>query len=94
MALQPLHGIVVVRKDEKTETSGGIKLTKKEYFDYGTVVAVGKGEYQDDGSFKEVTLKVGDRVIVAPGAGIVQNVNDEDLLFIIQNDIEGIIRDV
>lgn len=92
--LKPLHGLIVVRKDEKTETAGGIQLTKLEYFDYGTVIATGKGEYQADGTFKEVTLKPGDRIIIAPGSGVVLNVKDENLLFITQNDIEGIIHDV
>jgi len=92
MAINPRNGLIMVRKFKQTTSRGGIALVKEQVLDHGEVVAAGPGEWQHDGSFREVHVKPGDEVIVARGAGIVLNINDEPMLFITQQDIEAIVR--
>lgn len=90
--LQPLHGIIAVRRFTKEKSDGGILFAKEKVLDHGEVVAHGPGEYWQDGTYHKVQVNVGDEVVVAPGAGIVLDIDGEPLLFITQNEIEGIVR--
>lgn len=90
--LQPLHGIIAVRRYTESQSKGGIHYATDKVLDHGEVVAHGPGEYWQDGTYHEVQVKVGDEIVVAPGAGIVLDIDGEPLLFITQNDIEGIVR--
>lgn len=90
--LQPLHGIIAVKRHTVTKSEGGIEFANEKSLNHGTVVAHGPGEYLPDGTFKKVQVQVGDELVVAPDAGVDLNVEGEPYLFITQNDIEGIIR--
>jgi chaperonin GroES len=72
MKLKPLHNrIVVKQQDTSKQTSTGIFLVsnKEEGVVEGEVVAVGPGKYQDDNTFLDVVVSVGDRVLFNVGSG-------------------------
>lgn len=71
MTLKPTLNRVVVTRDEAAgKTEGGILLpdSAKGKSARGTVVAVGRGRYQD-GKFIETMAKVGDKVLFGSYAG-------------------------
>lgn len=92
--LHPLHGIIAVRIDVREETDGGIALLNEEALDSGTVIAAGPGEHKPDGTFLKVSVKPGDRIVVAPASGIKLDIDGEELLFMTQNEIVGIINEI
>jgi len=91
--INPLHGIIAVRLDEREATEGGIALINMEKLDYGVIVATGPGEYQPDGDFREVSVQPGQRIVIAPGSGVELDVDDQTLRFMTQDDIVGIINE-
>ena len=61
--LRPLLNRVIVKKaDVITKTKGGIILSSKpeEKLNYGTVMAVGPGKSNEDGSIRPIMVNVGD----------------------------------
>lgn len=95
MKLRALHAIVVVKIDEAPDSEGQIFLleSQREQIDTGTVVASGKGEYDNKGKFTPNPIKEGDRVLIASGAGTNIKVEDEELLFLTPSEITGIIKE-
>lgn len=92
--LNPLNGIIVIRLDKRETSEGGIALLNEERLDHGTIIATGPGEHGRDGKFKAVSVIVGQRVIVAPTAGVELEIDGEKLIFMVQDDIVGIINDI
>jgi len=90
MKLTPtLDRIAIVREKKEQVSKGGIVIpgdAQKES-NFGRVVAVGPGGFNQDGSRREVSVKVGDRVfftdyhVTGTGADVVI-VDDEDVLAI------------
>ena len=95
--LRPLLNRVVVRKAEAlTKTKGGIILTsgKEERLNFGTVLAVGPGKNNDDGSVRDVLVKVGDTVLLPEYGGSKVVLADEEEVFIYRDDdIMGTLHD-
>jgi chaperonin GroES len=96
MKLKPLGDRVVVKPlEEEERTKGGIVLpdTAKEKPQHGEVVAVGPGEWDDDGK-KRVALDVkeGDRVLYAKYAGTEVKTDDGEVLILRANDILAIVE--
>lgn len=96
MKLKPLGDRVVVKPlEEEERTKGGIVLpdTAKEKPQHGEVVAVGPGEWDEEGK-KRVPLdvKAGDRVLFAKYAGTEVKTDDGDLLILRANDILAIVE--
>ena len=95
--LRPLLNRVVVRKAEAiTKTKGGIILTsgKEERLNFGTVLAVGPGKNNDDGSVREMLVKVGDTVLLPEYGGSKVVLADEEEVFIYRDDdIMGTLHD-
>jgi chaperonin GroES len=91
-----LHDRVLIKKIDATEVStGGILLTHgniEQTFE-GEVIAVGKGRPIKDSSPIPLTVKVGDRVMYNPKAGIAVKVKDEQLLVMKEEEIFAIIED-
>jgi len=89
MDLTPLGDRVVVRAIEhETVTAGGLVLpdTAKEKPQRGTVLAVGKGRYED-GELIPLDVKKGDEVIYSKYGGTEVRVEGEDLLILRESDI-------
>jgi len=89
----PVNGIIIIRIDRRDTSPGGIALVNKEKLDYGVIVATGPGEYKNDGTFREVTVKVGQRIVIAPGSGVELELDGDKLTFMVQDDIVGVINE-
>lgn len=93
MKLTPtLDRVAIIREKKEQRTKGGIILpdeAKKES-NYGKVVAVGPGGFNQDGSRREMSAKEGDRVfftdyhVTVTGSDVVI-VDDEDILAIVKD---------
>ncbi len=96
MKLRPLGDRVLVKPMEDEErTKGGIVLpdTAKEKPQRGEVVAVGPGEWDDEGE-KRVPLevKVGDHVLYAKYSGAEFKIDGLEHLILRQSDILAIVE--
>lgn len=71
--IEPIFNYLLVEKDEeKSISNGGIFIpdSSKEKPSTGTVVAVGKGIWDEKtGEFRPMTVKVGDRILFGKNAG-------------------------
>ncbi len=94
--LRPLGNRVVVKPIEQEErTPSGLILpeTAKEKPQEGEVLAVGPGEWAEDGKSRiPLEVKVGDRVIFAKYAGTEVKLNGEKLLILRESDILAIVE--
>lgn len=87
MMMKPLHDKVLVRRvEEATKTASGIFIpdSSKEKPAEGEVVAIGTD--------KELTVKVGDKVLFEKWGGTEVKVGDEDLLIMKEEKILGILQ--
>lgn len=90
MALRPLRDKVVVKPSEEEEkTAGGILLpdTAKKKPQEGKVVAVGSGRVLDDGSVKELAVKIGDTVIYSKYGGTEVTLDGQDYVILDEDQI-------
>ena len=72
MNLKPLLNKIIVEPQEvKETTSGGILIAnaKNEGIIKGTVLAVGKGSYDNKGNFVPVSVSVGTEILFTAGIG-------------------------
>ena len=95
MKIRPLHDRVIVKRLEAEEkTSSGIVLpgNAAEKPDMGEVLAVGAGKIQENGSVREMTLKVGDKVIFGKYSGQSVKVDGEELLVMREEDVMGVVE--
>lgn len=94
MNIRPLHDRVIVKRvEEETTSPGGIVLpgSAAERPSQGTVLAVGPGKVLDNGSVHAVGVKVGDKVLFGKYSGNDVKVDGEDLTFMREEDIMGIL---
>jgi len=95
MNLRPLHDRVIVKRvEEERTTPGGIVIpdsaTEKPI--RGEVVAAGNGKILEDGSKRELDIKVGDTVLFGKYSGTEVKVNDDELLVMREDDIMAVIE--
>jgi len=94
MSLRPLADRVVVEPSEGEEVStGGIFLpeTAKEKPQQGTIVAVGRGRYED-GKLVELDVKINDKVLYAKYAGTEIKLNGKKVLILKESDILAVVE--
>ena len=94
MALRPLHDNVLIRRiGAAEEMQGGIIIpdTAKEKPQEGEVLAVGPGKLQDDGTRRQVAVKVGEKVVFGKYAGTEVTVDGEELLIVRESDLHGVL---
>jgi len=95
--LQPLANRVVVKPIEEEErTPSGLVLpeTAKEKPQKGEVLAVGPGEWNEDGDARiPMSVKVGDKVIFAKYAGTEIKVDGEKLLILRESDLLAVVAE-
>ncbi|MBM3982129.1 MAG: co-chaperone GroES [Planctomycetes bacterium] len=92
MALKPIADRIVVRREAANEkTAGGILLpdTAKNKPQRGTVLAVGPGKMNDDGTRAPMQLKAGDQVLFTSWAGdeFKDRAADGDILLMREGDV-------
>lgn len=94
MSIKPLADRVVIKNAEPEEkTKSGIILTgtAKEKPQVCEVVAVGPGGLVD-GKEVKVTVKVGDKVLIAKYAGTEVKVDGEECVIVRQSDILAVVE--
>ena len=96
MKVRPLGDRVVVKPLEDEErTKGGIVLpdTAKEKPVRGEVVAVGPGEWDDEGQKRlPLDVRVGDHVLYAKYGGTEIKIDEQDHLILRQSDILAVVE--
>ena len=95
MAIHPLADRVLVKALEAEEkTKGGIVLpdTAKEKPQKGEIIAVGTGKFLEDGTKKNLEVKVGDKILYGKYAGTEIKVEDEEYLILREEDILAIVK--
>ena len=92
--IRPLQDRVLLKRvQEEQKTKGGIIIpdTAKEKPVEGEVVAVGNGKVLDDGTVRELTVKVGDRVLFGKFSGTEIKLEGEEHLIVREDDILGVV---
>ena len=92
--VKPLGDRVLIQpEDRETTTASGLVLpdTAKEKPQEGTVLAVGSGRVNDEGSTIPLEIKAGDKVLYAKYAGTELRLDDEDFLIVSERDVLAII---
>jgi len=95
MNLRPLHDRVIVKRvEEERTTPGGIVIpdSAAEKPIRGEVVAVGNGKILEDGSKRELDVKVGDTVLFGKYSGTEVKVEDDELLVMREDDVMAVIE--
>ncbi|WP_459616552.1 co-chaperone GroES [Bordetella sp. 2513F-2] len=96
MKIRPLHDRVIVKRIElQRTTASGIVIpdSAAEKPEQGEIIAVGNGKVLQDGSVRELQLKVGDHVLFGKYAGQTVKVDGEELLVMREEDVLGVIED-
>lgn len=93
--IKPLNNRVLVKRAKAQTTKGGIILpdTAQEKPKEGTIVAVGPGARDEEGTIHPIAVKIGDRVLFSSYAGTeVKNAEAEDeYLILSEEDILGVL---
>ena len=95
ISVQPLGDRVIVKPLEQKEVKkNGIIIpdTIKEKPMEGEVVAVGKGRMTDDGKLIPMEVKIGDKVLYGKYSGTEIKMDDEEYLWMKEEDVLGIIK--
>lgn len=85
-----LDRVAIIREERKKKSDGGIIIPNAEESNYGEVIAVGPGGFNQDGSRREMSVKKGDIVFFTDyhttnTESKVVIVDDEDVLAIVNN---------
>ncbi len=92
--LKPLGDRIFVKISEAEEkTAGGIFLpdTAKEKQQVGEVVQVGLGKRNDDGSYQQLEVKVGDKVLYSKYGGTDIKLGNEEYVLLREQDILAVV---
>ena len=96
MKIVPLRDRVLLKRlGEEEKTKGGIIIpdTAKEKPMQGRVVAVGKGEINENGKLIPLEVKQGDTVLIGKYAGTEIKIEGEDHLIVRENEILGVVKE-
>ena len=88
--LNPLKdGLIIERDAQEKTSSGGILLPEsaKETPLRGTVIKAGPGKAAQDGQILPMAVKAGDRVLFAQYAGTKLTLDEQEYLFMKEEDI-------
>lgn len=94
MKVQPLNDRIVIKREAAdTISTGGIVLpgAAADKPAKGVVIAVGTGKLLPDGTVREMHVKIGDTVLFNKLSGVVIKLDNEDLLFMTEDDIMAIL---
>ena len=93
MNLKPLGDRVIIKQDEAEETTAsGLYLATeaKEKPQTGTVLAVGEGKLDKDGTLIPVPVKEGDKVLYGKYGGTEITVDGEDVMILRADDLYAV----
>ena len=94
--LRPLLNRIVVKKPDSQKVSkGGIILKSQETVNWGTVVAAGPGRISEEGVLREMSVKIGDHVLLPEygGSTIKLGESQEELVIYRDDDVLGILEE-
>lgn len=94
MKIRPLHDrIVIKRTNEEEKTAGGLYIpdSAKERPTHATVIAVGSGRLQENGSLAPLGVKAGDKVLFGKYAGTEIKLDGEEYLIIREEDVLAVV---
>jgi chaperonin GroES len=95
MKVRPLHDRVLIERIEaESKTAGGIIIpdTAKEKPAEGIIVAVGKGNFNENGERIALDVSKGDRVLFAKWGGTEVKVNGKELIILKESDILAVVE--
>ncbi len=95
MNIKPLFDKVVLKEAEKeVTTKSGLLIAPSaaEKPDFYTVVAVGKGSYDDKGQLIPMQVKEGDKVLLSKYSGSQVKVDGVEYTIVSQNEILAVIE--
>lgn len=95
MQVKPLHDRVLVQRvDEETKTAGGIIIpdAHTEKPAQGKVISIGSGYRLQDGSIRELEVKVGDTVLFGKYSGQEVKVGVEEFIIMKEEEIFGVLQ--
>ena len=95
MKFRPLYDRVLVKRVEaEQKTSGGLYIpdSAKEKPLEAEIIAVGQGKQLDDGSRRELSVSVGDRVLFGKYTGDEIKLDGEEHIILRESDILAIIE--
>jgi chaperonin GroES len=95
MSVKPLQDRVLVKRiEEATQTASGLILpdSSKEKPSEGEVMAVGPGYINQDGSYRALQVKIGDKILFEKWGGTDVKVGEEELLIMKEEKILGVLQ--
>lgn len=89
-----LDRVLVQRALKPTKTTGGILLPESSIskLNEGVVVAVGAGRKLENGTLNEVSVKVGDKVLLPEYGGNTVKLDEEEFIIYRNEDILGVFQ--
>ena len=92
--LRPLLNRIVIKKPDSQKVSkGGIILKSQEQVNWGTVVAAGPGRISEEGVLREMSVKVGDHVLLPEYGGSTIKLDQEELVIYRDDDVLGVLEE-
>ena len=93
-SIQPLGDRILVKRDEEKVTDAGILIpdTTREKSDKATVVAVGPGNYNENGIRMMPDVCAGDRILFNPYSGFKVEIEGIEHIIIAEGDALGVIQ--
>jgi chaperonin GroES len=96
MMIRPLHDhILAQRVDEQSKTSGGLFIpdNAKEKPLEAVVIAVGSGKVLANGTIQPLSVKAGDKVLIAKYSGSEVKSVGKDHIIVREDDILGVVEE-
>lgn len=94
MQLRPLYDRVIVKRvEQQRKTASGIVIpdTATEKPEQGEVIAVGQGKQLQDGSLRQLDVKIGEQVLFGKYAGQTVKLDGVEYLVLREEDILAVI---
>jgi len=96
MKFRPLHDRVLLRRiEQEAKTAGGIIIpdTAKEKPMQGTVIEIGPGRTNEDGTKTPLEVKKGDKILYGKYSGTEVSIGNDEYLIMRESDIFAIIKE-
>ena len=96
MKIRPLYDRVLAQRlVEQAKTSGGLFIpdNAKEKPMEALVISVGSGKLLDSGAIQPLTVKAGDKILIAKYAGSDVKLVGKDHIIVREDDILGIVEE-
>jgi chaperonin GroES len=95
MKIRPLYDRILVKRiEEQSRTASGLYIpdTAKEKPMEATIVAVGLGKVQEDGSLRKLEVKAGDKILFSKYSGSDIKIDGVEHLILREDDILAVIE--